>query len=336
MSRVRAGVNTNRRQFEGVYNEAARARLADLVEINFDAIPEEATPAAVAESIRGAEVVLSTWGAVPYTSELLAAAEDLKLVLYGAGSFKAQITPALLERDPTVCTAVHLNAIPTAEFSLMLILAALKDFVPFYQRIRSEGRAGWGKDSFAFDGGYYRTVVSILGLGTVSRHLIGLLRNFDVEVLVADDFLDPDRARELGVTLVAVDEAIRRADVVSIHHADVERNWNIINRDTLALMKPGARLVNTSRGRMIDEAALVEALESGKITAYLDVTHPEPPPEGHPFYTLPNCILTPHIAGSIGGEIHRMGDYCVRELEHWLAGEPLEHTIDIHSLENRA
>lgn len=336
MSRIRAGVNTSRRQFEGVYNEAARARLAELVEINFDAIPEEATPAAVAESIRGAEVVLSTWGAVPYTSELLAAAEDLKLVLYGAGSFKAQITPALLERDPTVCTAVHLNAIPTAEFSLMLILAALKDFVPFYQRIRSEGRAGWGKDSFAFDGGYYRTVVSILGLGTVSRHLIGLLRNFDVEVLVADDFLDPDRARELGVTLVAVDEAIRRADVVSIHHADVERNWNIINRDTLALMKPGARLVNTSRGRMIDEAALVEALESGKITAYLDVTHPEPPPEGHPFYTLPNCILTPHIAGSIGGEIHRMGDYCVRELEHWLAGEPLEHTIDIHSLENRA
>ncbi len=336
MSRVRAGVNTSRRQFEGVYNEAARKRLAALVEIDFDAIPEEATPETVAASIRDAEVVLSTWGAVPYAPELLAAAGDLKLVLYGAGSFKAQVTPALLERDPTVCTAVHLNAIPTAEYSLMLILAALKDFVPFYQRIRSEGRAGWGKSPFEFDGGYYRTVVSLLGFGTVSRHLIGLLRNFDVEVLVADDFLDEDRARELGVTLVSVDEAIRRADVVSVHHADVERNWNIINRDSLALMKPGSRLVNTSRGRMIDEAALVETLETGKITAYLDVTHPEPPPEGHPFYTLPNCVLTPHIAGSIGGEIHRMGDYCVRELEHWLAGAPLEHTIDIHSLENRA
>ena len=336
MSRVRAGVNTSRRQFEGVYSPAARTRLAEIVDLDTDAIPEEATPDAVAASLRGARVAISTWGAQPYSAELLSACPDLELVLYAAGSFKACVTPELLALDPTVCTAVHLNAVPTAEYSLMLILAALKDFMPFHERLRAEGPAGWRKDQFAFRGGYYRTVVSLLGLGTVSRHLIGLLRNFDVTILVADDYLDDGEAAGLGVERATVEEAIRRADVVSIHHADVERNWRIINRETLALMKDGARLVNTSRGRMIDEEALVEALRAGRITAYLDVTHPEPPPQGHPFYTLPNCVLTPHIAGSIGGEIHRMGDYCVAELERWLAGEPLERTLDLRSLDDRA
>jgi phosphoglycerate dehydrogenase-like enzyme len=329
-------VNTSRKQFEGVFSEQARERIHELVDLDEQAIPESSSPQAVAESLRGAEVVLSTWGARPYTKELLSVCPELELILYGAGTIKKQVTPELVELGPTFCNAAHLNAIPTAEFSLMLILAALKDFALFREQLRSRGPDGWRKDHFSFRGGYYRTVVSILGLGAVSRHLIRLLQNFDLTLLLADDFATERDARELGVELVSVDEAMRRADVVTIHHADVERNWGLVNRRTLSLMKDGARLVNTSRGRMIDEDALVEALEHGRMTAYLDVTYPEPPPAGHPFYSLPNCVLTPHIAGSLGNEVHRMGDYCVRELEHWLAGEPLEHTVDLTELEFRA
>ena len=73
-----------------------------------------------------------------------------------------------------------------------------------------------------------------------------------------------------------------------------------------------------------------------EITAYLDVTYPEPPEAGHPFYRLPNCVLTPHVAGSVGREVHRMSDYCLRELKHWIAGEPLESSLQLDALEDRA
>ena len=334
--RPRAAVNAPRQRFESVYSSEARARITELVDLDVEAVPLQPTVEAVIEACRGARVIFSTWGAQPYSRDLLDACPDLELILYAAGSFKAQVTDALLERAPTVCTAVHVNAVPTAEYSLMLILAALKDVGPFVHRVRREGPLGFAKDQFGFSGGYYRTTVALLGFGLVSRHLAGLLRPFNIHVLMVDDYLGEAEAVQLGVTKARLDEAISCADVVSIHHADVERNWGIINRRTLALMKPGARLVNTSRGRMIDETALVEALEAGRISAYLDVTHPEPPREGHPFYTLPNVVLTPHIAGSLGPEVHQMGDYCVRELEHWLAGEPFEHTVDIADLADRA
>ena len=336
MSRIRAGVNATRSQFEAVYSEEARETIRKLVDLDLQRLPVDATLEAVAESVRDARVILSTWSAIPYTDDLLAVCPDLELILYAAGSFKNLVTDALLLLSPNVCTAVHLNAVPTAEYSLMMILAALKDVGPFVHRVRSEGPAGFAKAKYAFSGGYYRTTVALLGLGMVSRHLVGLLRNFELEILMVDDYLTADETARLGVTPAGLDEALARADVVSIHHADVPRNWGIINRDTLALMKPGARIVNTSRGRMIDEDALVEALTAGRVSAYLDVTHPEPPPAGHPFYSLPNCVLTPHIAGSLGPEVHRMGDYCVRELEHWVAGEPFEHTVDIADLANRA
>ena len=336
MSAVKAGVNASRGRYEAVFSEEARSRIGELVDLDIERVPQENTPESAAASVRDARVILSTWGAVPYTRKLLEACPDLELILYAAGSFKQQVTDALVERSPVVCSAVHINAIPTAEYSLMCILAALKDVGPFVHRVRRDGPDGFRKDQFAFQGGYYRTTVALLGLGTVSRYLVGLLRNFDFEILMADDFLSAAEAMQMGVTAVSLDEAMSRADVVSVHHADVERNWGIVNRRTLGLMKEGARLVNTSRGRMVDEEALVEALSAGRISAYLDVTHPEPPAQGHPFYTLPNCVLTPHIAGSIGPEVHRMGDYCVRELEHWLAGEPFEHTIDIRDLSSRA
>ena len=336
MARLRAGVNAPKERFFAVYSEEARQRIHELVDLDESLIPESKDTEAVVASVRDAEVVLSTWGAQPYTADVLAACPDLKLILYAAGTFKAQVTPELVAVAPVVCNAAHLNAIPTAEFSLMLILAALKDFLPHHQALRTAGPSGWKKLGGEIRRGFYRTTVALLGLGAVSRHLIRLLRNFDVEILVADDFLAEATAAELGVQKVTVEHAMSAADVVSIHHADVERNWGLVNADSLALMKNGARLINTSRGRMINEDDLVRELERGRITAYLDVTFPEPPKPEHPFYTLQNCFLTPHIAGSLSTEVQRMGDYCVRELEHWLAGDPQEHVLDITNLEYRA
>ena len=335
-SRIKAGINASRDQISYVFNSGARDKLDERLSIDWDLVPDKPDVENIRASLQGAEIIVSTWGALPYTQEILEVCPNLKLILHGAGSFKSYVTPVLIERDVTVCTAVHMNAKPVAEFTLGVILSSLKNMERHNMEIHKEGRAAWGKSRVDYDGGYYHTKIGLLGYGYITKILLGLLKHFEFEVFVADDFATAGEVRDLGAKKTDIDDIMGTCDVISIHHADVPRNWNIINRDTLSLMKPGSRLINTSRGRMINEPDLIEKLKEGQIAAYLDVTHPEPPAEDSPLYSLPNCILTPHVSGSIGAEVHRMGDYCVRELENWLEGKPLENRIDIESLEYRA
>lgn len=331
----RIGVNTNLGQFNYVYSPQTQSAIAEIAEIDYSKIPETVSTEAIVDSVSGAEVIISTWGALPYDRQILDACPDLKLIIYAAGSFKAYVTPALAATQIKACTAVHLNAQPVAEFTLGLILTSMKNVFRHDREMKQHRRHAWRKPR-PYNGGYYRTRIGLLGYGQIARLLLRLLRSFEFDVLIADDFITREEAEAQGATKADVREVMSTCDVVSIHHADVERNWGIINRDTLKLMKDGARLINTSRGRMINEDDLAEKLREGTITAFLDVTHPEPPATDHPFYELPNCILTPHVAGSIGTEVYRMGDYCLRELENWLAGRQLENQIDIRDLETRA
>ncbi len=335
--RPRAGINTDRRHWEYLFSPNTRAALHDLLAINEDLIPRDSNDEnAVAESVRGAEAIISAWGAHPFTPAVLSGCPDLKLIVYAGGSIRHLITNHLREHDPTVCTAVHMNARPVAEFTLGIILASLKDVFTWDERLKRAGPAAWRREEETFTGGYYGTNVGLLGYGRVTEYLIRLLAPFDFNVFLQDRHLSRADARRLGVRLAGVDEIMSQCDVVSLHHAATEENRHLINERNLSLMKPGARLINTARGSLIHEDALAERLRTGELTAYLDVTDPEPPRPGHPFYELPNCILTPHVAGSLGREACRLGDYCLREVENWLAGRPLENSVDLSELDERA
>jgi phosphoglycerate dehydrogenase-like enzyme len=334
--KIRAGINTTRDMWNYVFSSQTKTDLAEHLDFDESSISDHPDPPAVAKSCSGAEVIISTWRAVPYTAEILKPCPDLQLILYAAGTFKPYVTPELQQRNVTVCTAVHLNAIPTAEFTLGIILSSLKNVYRYHTDFLKSGRNAWQRNPEQFDGGYYGTKIGLLGFGQITRHLLGLLRSFDMDVYVESSHASGEELESHGARRRSLEWIMSNCDVVSIHKADVPRNWDIINRDNLKLMKKGARLINTSRGRIINEKDLVEKLTEGEITAYLDVTHPEPPEAGHPFYSLPNCILTPHVAGSIGKEVHRMGEFCARQLRSWIQGKPLENTIDISSLGERA
>jgi phosphoglycerate dehydrogenase-like enzyme len=319
-----------------VYSDEAQARLHELVDFDESLIPESAADKdAYIRSMEGAEVAISTWQGRAYDEELLRACPELKLILYGAGSVKHFVTDALIEKGVTVCSAVHLNAQPVAEFTLGLILTALKDVFGLNRSLHEQGPAAWHKPSRESQLGYYRTKLGLLGMGRVSAHLISLLRPFDMQVYLNDPNLGPNDYAELGVQGAEEDWILAHCDVVSLHHGNIPRLEKMLNAEKLDLLKPGAHFINTARGKLVDEDALVRRLRKGDITAYLDVTYPEPPEEGHPFYELPNCVLTPHIAGSIGTETHRMGDYCVRELENWLNGRELENPVDLATVFDR-
>ncbi|MCR6633463.1 NAD(P)-dependent oxidoreductase [Devosia sp.] len=149
------------------------------------------------------------------------------------------------------------------------------------------------------------------------------LGDLEVSVRLYDPYVSKAQARLLGAELVSLDELMSTSDIVSLHPPLNETTQGMIDARHLSLMKDGATLINTSRGLVVDQDALVRELSSGRIDAILDVTHPDVLPADHPLYDLSNVFLTPHISGSMGPEIGRMGEHVASELSRIVHGQPL-------------
>jgi phosphoglycerate dehydrogenase-like enzyme len=153
------------------------------------------------------------------------------------------------------------------------------------------------------------------------------LRTLDVEVVVSDPYLDDAGASALGVVALGLDDLLATSDVVSIHAPALPSTHHLLDATALARMRDGAWLLNTARGSLVDTAALEAELVSGRLNAFIDTPDPEPLPAESPLYDLPNVVLTPHIAGSLGNEVGRMGELAVTEVERFVGGEAPLHPV---------
>jgi phosphoglycerate dehydrogenase-like enzyme len=305
------------------YPEALRAEIGKKVRL----LPETVSgsewknhTAALAE----ADVLFATWGMPKLDDEFLAATPRLKAVFYAAGSVKGFATPESYKRGILISSAWQANAIPVAEYSHATILLGLTGFWSS-QRLARTGK--FSHQHFPVAGGFHSNV-GLVSLGAIGRLVAGHLAKHEINILAYDPYATPAAAASLGVTLVSLEELFAKSHVVSIHTPWLPETEKMINAPLLRSMPEAATLINTSRGAVIDEADLCEVLaERQDITAILDVTHPEPPLPDSPLRTLENVILTPHIAGSIGGEIARMGYWMNGELDLYLAGKPLQHGV---------
>jgi len=305
------------------YPEALRAEIGKKVRL----LPETVSgsewknhTAALAE----ADVLFATWGMPKLDEEFLAAAPRLKAVFYAAGSVKGFATPESYKRGILISSAWQANAIPVAEYSHATILLGLTGFWSS-QRLVRDGK--FSHQHFPVAGGFHSNV-GLVSLGAIGRLVAGHLAKHEINILAYDPYATPAAAASVGVTLVSLEELFAKSHVVSIHTPWLPETEKMINAPLLRSMPEAATLINTSRGAVIDEADLCEVLaERQDITAILDVTHPEPPLPDSPLRTLKNVILTPHIAGSIGGEIARMGYWMNDELDLYLAGKPLQHSV---------
>ncbi|MFF8692742.1 hydroxyacid dehydrogenase [Streptomyces sp. NPDC015144] len=310
-----------------------RARLATLTRTDPYLVAHDlaAPTPAVAAALAEAEVLLTCWGATPLTPGVLAAAPRLRAVVHAAGSVKHHITDACWERGIAVTSAAGANALPVAEFTLAAILFAGKRVLHTARRYR-ELRTGHDWLAELDGAGNYRRTVGIVGASRIGRRVIELLRPFDLDVLLYDPFVDGAEAARLGVRPVPLDELCARSSVVSVHAPQLPETHHLIGAAQLAAMATGATLINTSRGSLVDEEALLAELTAGRLRAVLDVTDPELPAPDSPLYELPNVLLTPHVAGSLGGELHRMADQALDELERFAAGLPFADPVHSGSL----
>jgi len=177
--------------------------------------------------------------------------------------------------------------------------------------------------------GCYNSTVGIISLGMVGRGVVRLLKNLEVKVIAYDPYVSKEEAERLGVELVSLEEIFRRAEVVSVHTPWLKETENMIRGDHLRMMKRDAAFINTARGAVVCEKEMIEVLQERRdLYAVLDVTYPqEPPADDSALWDLPNVILTPHIAGVVGAERLRMGEYMVEELRRYIKGEPLKWRI---------
>ncbi|MFI0423585.1 hydroxyacid dehydrogenase [Spongiactinospora sp. 9N601] len=287
-------------------------------------------PAAEPGPMAEVDVLCTSWGAPRLDAALLAAAPRLSLVLHAAGSVRAFVTPEFWARGVPLVSAYRANAVPVADFTAAQIVYALKQGWRHVLAAR-ERRAPVAPMPAP---GTYGARVGLLSLGAVGRLVAGRLAALDVEVIAHDPYAGPATA---GVPLTGLDELFSTCDVVSVHTPLLPETAGLVGADLLRSMRPGATLINTARGRIIDEPALVEVLtERPDLFAVLDVTDPEPPVPGSPLFTLPNVVVTPHLAGSLGAERARLGALVTDELERFAAGLPLEHALTRESAERLA
>lgn len=288
------------------------------------------------KSFADAEIIFSTWGMPEFTAEEIKTVfPSLKCVFYGAGSVQGFAKP-FLECGVKVFSAWAANGVPVAEFTVAQIILANKGFFAS-SRLLSAGSIKESHTVVPNYPGNFDGKVGIIGAGMIGKMVIRMLREYRLSCMVFDPFLSDEDAKELGVEKYSLSEIFKECEVVSNHLADNEQTRGILTGELFAMMKPYSTFINTGRGAQVVEAELCDVLQKRPdITALLDVTSPEPPVETSLFFTLPNCILSPHIAGSKGNEVHRMSEYMAEEFRRYLAGDTCLYEVTPKMLETMA
>ncbi|GAA4843320.1 hydroxyacid dehydrogenase [Kitasatospora terrestris] len=307
-------------------DDTAMAALTAAADLDPALIVDDFTDPGAAAALAEAEVIVSSWGCPPLDEAVLAAAPRLRAVVHAAGSVKHHITDACWRRGIQVTSAAWANALPVAEYTLAAILFANKPVLRLAADYRGRRAQHDWQAAYARTGNYRRTV-GIVGASRIGRRVLELLRPHDFAVLLHDPYVDAAGAAELGARGVELDELCALSDVVSVHAPELPATRHLMDARRLALMPDGATLVNTSRGSLIDQDALLAELRTGRLNAVLDVTTPEVLPADSPLYELPNVLLTPHVAGSLGTELHRMAQAAADELARYAAGLPFAHPV---------
>ncbi|WP_326643898.1 hydroxyacid dehydrogenase [Nonomuraea fuscirosea] len=297
-------------------------RLRELTELA-DPIwtPELDTPSA-RRRLRESEVLVTSWGCPPLTAERLADAPRLRAVFHCAGTVRPFVTDEVWRRGIVVTSAADANAIPVAEFTLAAIIFAGKK-APFLAQDARTHRDDWSYVTRRGELSNRGRTVGVVGFSRVGRRVVERLRDLEMDVLVSDPYAAAAEVSAVGGRLVPLAELLRGCDVLTLHVPSLPETRHLIGAAELALLGDGATVINTARGAVLDTAAIERECASGRLDAILDVTDPEPLPAGSVLYELPNVMITPHIAGSLGSETWRMSDSALDELERHLSGRPL-------------
>ena len=302
--------------FSLLFDEPRLARLHTLARVPDPLLIDPGASVSLADT----EVLFTSWGAPRLDAAMLDRMPRLRAVLHAAGSVHGVVSDDLWERGILVTSAADANAVPVAEFTFAAVIMAFKRAFTHVQQHTPE-KGEWGRLFSEPHYGSLGRTVGVVGFSRIGRRVVSMLQQLDdIEVLVADPMVSPERVAAAGATLVPLDEMLPRVDVLSLHAPALASTYRMIGAAELGALRAGATLINTARGALVDHDALLAECRSGRLDAILDVTDPEPLPADSEFHRLPNVAVTPHVAGSMGSEVRRLADSALDDLAHLGAG----------------
>jgi phosphoglycerate dehydrogenase-like enzyme len=332
MSKPTVAITIGKSHYRRMFSQEAWEALEAFAEIIHHPGQEPANKEELITLLPEADACITSWGVAGLDADVLAAAPRLRAMAHMGSSVKRFISDAFWQRGVHLTSAGIALARDVAETTLGLMIVGQKQIWPLGRHVRD---GGW-RDSPVWEKYYsrelYHTEVGLIGASNVGRSVIELLEPFGATILLYDPYVSEEEAVELGVIKLELNALLRRADVVSLHAPANVATYHILNAEGLALMKDDALLINTARGSLIDEKALIEELKDGRFFAFLDVTDPEPPAADSPLRRLDNVVVTPHIAGCIN-DCTRMGELAVEELRRFFFGEPAVYQVTPKLLE---
>ena len=335
MTKPTVAITIGKTHYPRMFSREAWETLESFAQVVHHSEDEPADKEALIALLPPAEACITSWGVAQLDADVMKAAPRLQAMAHMGSSVKRFVSPAFWARGMHLTSAGITLARDVAETTLGLMIVGQKRIWPLGQHVR-EG--GW-RDSPIWDKWFARELtrknVGIVGASNVGRHLIELLKPFETNVLLYDPFVSDEEAAKLGTIRMALEDLLRQCDILALCAPGNEATYQMINAEGLGIMKDDALIVNTARGSLIEEAALIDELQKGRFFAFLDVTDPEPPAADSPLRQLPNVVVTPHIAGCIDN-CNRMGELAVDELRRFFAGEPAVYQITPQILERIA
>ncbi len=271
------------------------------------------------------EVLLAGWGCAQLNAAFLDQLPRLRAVFYAAASVKGLLGDGtLFKRGIVLSSANRELAESVGEFLFSLIVLSTRHF----WRNMAEVRLNPVYPQRSYGPGNYRSTIGLIGYGAIGRAVRQHLRALKVRVLVNDPLLAADEALVHGVELAGLDQIFSESDLVSCHLPTLPTTTDLLGAEHFRLMRPGATFVNTARGSVVRENELASVLiERPDLWAVLDVLTENPLAAPKPILALPNVTLTPHIAGCLGMECRRLGNFVVEEVQRWRNDEPLLGTV---------
>ena len=275
------------------------------------------SPDAAVEALKGYPVIVAMRERTPFPAAMFDRLPDLKL-LVTTGMRNAAIDMAAAKARGVLVCGTELLPHPAAEHTWGLILAHSLN-IPRDARSMTSG--GW---QVGLGRGLHGKTIGIIGLGKQGRQVAQFARAFGMEILAWSRSLTQEQAAEHGATRVDMDELLKRSDIVTLHVVLNEGTRRLIGAREFGLMKESALLVNTARGPVVDEAALIDAIQNNRIAgAAIDVYDIEPLPADHPLRGLRNTLLTPHTGYATAENLALMYSQAVEGIAAWLGGSPV-------------
>lgn len=281
---------------------------------------------AISEAARGCQAILFT--STRFTESLFAALPDVKIISRSGIGVDTVDLEAASRHGVIVCNSANYGTYDVAQHAVALLLSLIHSIPSYDKGIKEQN--DWSAQGIPFAFRMREKKLGIIGFGRISKWICRMLSGFGMEIMVYDPYANLQACEELGVKAVTLEQLLAQSDIISVNAPLTKETYHLVNDETIAAMKEGVLLVNTSRGALICQDALIRGLESGKVAgAALDVFEEEPFAEECKLRSLPNVVLTPHVAWRSTEAVRDLFEEVTGNIIDYFDGKPLRNALNL-------